>query len=58
MAPLKYLPIYLASILVIAGGFGLNATVLPDAPQASFLISLLVAVIATAILTMLGRDPF
>ena len=56
MSPLKAVAIYVASALIIAGGFGLHATVLQDAPQNAFLVSLLAGVIVTAVLTMLGRD--
>jgi len=52
------LVLYIAAGVVVAGGFFLHWMVLPNAPELAYLTSLLSGVIATAVMSMLGREPF
>ena len=50
--------VYVAAGAVVAGGAFLHTSIFPERPEVAFFASRLSGVISTAILTMLGRDPF
>jgi hypothetical protein len=50
--------LYLAATVIVSGGYLLHRIALPNSPELAFLESLLSGIIVTAVMTMLGRDPF
>ncbi|WP_046869663.1 hypothetical protein [Microvirga massiliensis] len=57
-AHVRVIFLYLAATAIVSGGYLLHRMALPDAPGLALLESLLSGVIVTAVMTMLGRDPF
>jgi hypothetical protein len=52
------LRLHFAAVLTVAAAALLHWTVFPHAPVRAFFASLLAGIIATAIMMILGKDPF